>query len=142
MTPSEGSGRRRKDGIARKQHMKNALSVGLIVLFLTTTAHAQEKDRDKLFWSLAAAAQVATVYDVNTTLRTLDRCPACYEANPIMRPFVRNSATAYSAGLGLSAVGIYGSKKLKERGSRWWWVPLVSQIGVHTALGIRNSHIR
>jgi hypothetical protein len=120
--------------------MKKIISISLTALLLTATAHAEEKD--KLFWSLAAAAQVATVYDVNTTLRTLDRCSTCYEANPIMRPFVRNSATAYSAGLGLSAAGIYGSKKLKERGSRWWWVPLVSQIGVHTALGIRNSRIR
>jgi hypothetical protein len=120
--------------------MKNTIAVSLVLVLLTGTAYAEEKD--KLFWGLAAGAEAATAYDVNTTLRTLKTCPSCYEANPVMRPFMGNSTTAYSAGLGLTAASIYGSKKMKERGSRWWWVPLVGQIVIHTALGIRNSRMR
>jgi hypothetical protein len=125
--------------------MKKGISLILTFLLFAATARAQEREtgnKDKLFWSLAVGAQAATVYDVNTTLRTLNRCATCYEANPIMRPFVGNTVAAYGAGMSLSAASIYGSKRLKEKGSRWWWVPLVGQIGVHTALGIRNSQIR
>lgn len=124
--------------------MKKATALPLILLLLNSTAYAEDgaASKEKLFWTLAAGVQAATIYDVNTTIRTLDRCVTCYEANPIMKPFVRNTTAAYGAGLGLSAVSIYGSRKLKEKGSRWWWVPLVGQIGVHTALGIRNSQIR
>ena len=125
--------------------MKKAISLTLTLLLFSATAHAQESEtgnKDKLFWTLAAGAQAATIYDVNTTLRVLDRCATCYEANPIMRPFVRNTTAAYGAGMSLSAVGIYGSRRLKEKGSRWWWVPMIGQIGVHTILGIRNSQIR
>jgi len=124
--------------------MKNALSIGLALLLLTSTAYAEDNDKDheKLFWSLAAGSQAATAFDVYTTRRALNRCVTCYEANPVMQPFMQNNPAAYTASLGLSAASIYGSKVLKERKSRWWWVPMVSQIGIHTALGIRNSRLR
>src|SRR5678816_1207843 len=124
--------------------MKKAISITLTFLLFGATAYAQEPapgNKDRFFWTLAAGAQAATIYDVNTTLGTLTRCPTCYEANPIMKPFARNSVAAYGAGMSLSAASIWGSKKLKEKGSRWWWAPLVGQIGLHTALGIRNSQI-
>lgn len=109
-----------------------------MVLFLPTMAAAE----DRLFWTLTAGAHAAAVYDMETTIRALRRCPSCYEANPVMRPLMDSRSSAYAAGLGLSAVSAYGSFKLKERGSRWWWAPLAGQIGLHVVLGIRNSRLK
>src|SRR5262245_45171990 len=110
----------------------------LTILLFATTARAE----DKLFWTLATGAQAATVFDLETTVRALNRCPTCYEANPFMKPFVSSKPAAYSAGLGLSAASIYGSLKLKKQGTKWWWVPLAGQIGMHTAFGLMNNRIR
>ena len=114
------------------------IATSLLTLLLTTmTARAE----DKLFWTLAAGAQAATIYDIHTTMRALDRCPSCGEANPTMRPFVSSRPAAFSASLGLSAGSIYGSYQLRKKGVRWWWLPLAGQIGVHTAMGLRNGRI-
>jgi hypothetical protein len=118
--------------------MKRTGTALLIVLLWTSMVHAE----DKIFWTLAAGAQAAAVYDAETTLKALRRCPSCYEANPIMRPFVGSRSGAYGATMGFSALSTYGSRELKKRGSRWWWAPMVGQIGLHTALAIRNSRLR
>ena len=118
--------------------MKRIVTLVLTVGLFSTSAGAE----DKLFWALSTGAQAATIYDIETSLRVFDRCTTCYEANPIMRPFIGSRSTAYTTGLGLSSLGSFGSYKLKEKGVRWWWLPLVGQIGMHTVLGIRNSRMR
>jgi hypothetical protein len=58
-----------------------------------------------------------------------------------MTPFVTKKPAAYLAGTALTTAGIYGSHRMKKDGSRWWWSPIVAQIGMHIVLGIRNSRI-
>jgi hypothetical protein len=118
--------------------MKRTRNAILILVLFSTVAHAQ----DKLFWTLATATEAATLYDLHTTQTALQRCQSCYEANPIMKPFVGSRAAALTAGLGLSAGSIYGAFKLKKKGFRYWWVPLAAPIAVHTAAGISNTRIR
>lgn len=113
------------------------LAALLTILLTTSTLNAA----DKSFWALAAGAHAATIYDVETTMRTLKRCPSCAEGNPLMRPFIGSRPGAYAASAAISTAGYYAPYKMKERGSRWWWAPIVAQIGMHTALGIRNSRI-
>jgi hypothetical protein len=109
----------------------------LTILLTTTTLNAA----DKTFWALAAGAQAATVFDAETTVRTLRRCATCVEGNPFMKPFVGTRPGAYFAGTALTTAGFYEPYKMRQRGSRWWWAPIVAQIGMHTALGIRNSRM-
>src|SRR5262245_23033484 len=125
MTPLQSSvvQGRTTNGVAGKRMKRTATALLTLALF-AATAQAE----DKLFWTLAAGAQTAAIYDVETTVRTLRSCTTCYEANPLMKPFVGSRSTAYSVSVGLSAVSTYGSFKLKERRVRWWFVPLVGQI--------------
>jgi hypothetical protein len=115
-----------------------ATAAFLTILLMTTTLNAQNK---KALWALTAGAQAATIFDMETTVRALNRCPTCSEGNPAMRPFMGTRASAYAAGTALNSVAFYAPYKMKESGNKWWWVPLVAQIGVHTFLGIKNSRI-
>src|SRR5262245_51210399 len=118
--------------------MKRTRNVLFLIIFFTTTLHAE----DKLFWVLATGTQVATVYDLQTTRSALQRCPSCSETNPIMKPFVPSSPAAYGAALRSSGGSNYGAFKLKRKGVRIWWVPLAAPIAVHALAGISNSRIR
>jgi hypothetical protein len=118
--------------------MKRTRNAILVTLLISMAAHAE----DKWFWTLTAATQAATIYDLHTTRSAMQRCQSCYELNPVMRPFVASTPAALSAGLGLSSASIYGAFKLKKKGFRYWWVPLAAPIAVHTAAGIRNTRIR
>jgi hypothetical protein len=118
-------------------HRLPILTAVLASLLFTTSASAE----NVLFWTLAGGAQAATVYDIQTTRKALQNCASCIEANPIMRPFVGSSPAAFSTSMGLTAGSIYASHKLKSKGVKWWWIPLAAQIGVHTAMGIRNSRL-
>jgi len=118
--------------------MKRTRNVLALIVLFTTTLHAE----DKLFWTLAAGTQAATVYDLQTTRSVLHRCTSCYEANPIMKPLVPSSPAAFGAALTLSAGSVFGAFKLKKRGVRVWWIPMAAPIAVHTIAGISNSRIR
>ena len=118
--------------------MKRTRNVLVLIVLSTTTLHAEEK----LFWTLAAGTQAATVFDLQTTRSALQRCPSCYEGNPIIKPFVLSPPAAFGAAMSLSAGSIYGAYKLKKKGVRVWWVPLAAPIAVHTIAGINNSRIR
>ena len=118
--------------------MKRTRNVLLLIVLLTKTLHAE----DRLFWILAGGAQAATIYDIQTTRNVMQRCPTCYEANPIMKPFVASSPAAFSVAVGLSAGGIYGAFKLRKKGVRYWWVPVAAPLAVHTIAGLNNSRIR
>jgi hypothetical protein len=117
--------------------MQPTVTILLTILLMSMTAYG----KDNLFWTLAGGAQAATIYDLQTTLRVLQRCPSCGEANPIMKPFAGSTSAAFSAGLGFTAASIYGSHRLRQRGARWWWLPLAGQIGIHTVMGIRNNRL-
>lgn len=95
------------------------------------------------FLALYLASAGATSFDIETTMAGLKRCaPACYEANPIMRPFVDSRAKAYTVAMGLTSLSAYGSHKLREGGSKWWWVPMAVNIGVHVGFATANRGVR
>jgi len=118
--------------------MRQRRNAIVLMILMATSLQAE----DKVFWTLVAGTQAATVYDLQTTRSLLQQCASCSEANPIMRPVVGSLPAAYSTALGLNAASIYGSLKLKKKGSRWWWVPLAIPIAAHTAAGISNTHLR
>jgi len=128
----------RWNSIARKRNVKRTATALLLAALITPAVYAE----DKLFWTLAVGTQVATIYDLQSTRSVFRRCPSCYEANPIMRPFAPSPPAAFGAALSLSGVSVYGSYQLKKRGIRWWWVPLAAPIAAHTAAGLSNRRIR
>lgn len=89
---------------------------------------------DKVALGLWLAASASTGADVITTRQAMNRCPACYESNPITRkigivqwPVMTTAAT----------VGT--SRWLRKEGFKKWWVPVAISIAVHSGAAIRNS---
>jgi hypothetical protein len=104
---------------------------------------ARSRTLDNKFWALASLSHAAAGYDVHTTMSALNQCGAgCFEANRLMRPFVGSGPAAYSFTLGLTSVSTYATYRLKQKGVRWWWVPMVTTTMLHVAAGIRNQNIR
>ena len=95
-----------------------------------------------LYELLLAGSIASTTYDVETSFKAFDRCAACYEANPVMRPFADSRARMYVAQSGLNFGLGYASWHLKKEGNKWWWVPLVANIGVHFAAATHNRAVR
>lgn len=92
---------------------------------------------------LFAALQASTIYDMETTFRTLDRCPTCREGNPIMRPFVSAGRPAtYAFTTGINLLALHTSLQLRKAHKKWWYVPSAVAIGIHVFAGIHNSRIK
>lgn len=79
----------------------------------------------------------AVTGDVGSTLYVLDRCPTCYETNPLMRPFVRHPPALIGVTAGLSGGVVYGSMKLSKKSTAWLLVPLA--FGVRSLLAARHN---
>jgi hypothetical protein len=97
------------------------------------------KAQDKSLTILSGATAAATAFDVATTMKVFHSCDTCYEANPVMRPFVGSGAGAYTVSLSISSATMWASYKLKQDGRKWWWIPLGAQIGFHLAAGVHNQ---
>ena len=94
---------------------------------------------EKKFWGLSLALASATIYDVETTFAGLGNCRDCAEANPIMRPFVKNGRPAtYAFTMGVSGAEIYFARKLRKRHSKLWWLPLAAGTATHVVAGSAN----
>ena len=95
-----------------------------------------------LYELLLAGSIASTTYDVETSFRAFDRCISCYEGNPVLRPFADSRTKMYVFQSGLNAGLGYTSWQLKKDGSKWWWVPLVANIGIHVAAATHNKGVR
>jgi hypothetical protein len=90
--------------------------------------------------TLTTLSYASTLYDTRSTLSALDRCATrCVEGNPVMRPFVGTTSSAYAFTLGLTTVTTYGTYRLKKKGVRWWWVPMTASTVLHFAAGVHNQ---
>jgi hypothetical protein len=98
---------------------------------------------DSKLLALSSISYASAVYDARTTAAALDRCGSrCFEANPLTSPFAGNRPSAYAFTLGLTSVSTYATYRLKQRGMRWWWVPMATTSVMHVVAGIHNQKIR
>jgi len=93
-----------------------------IVVSAPQDTRKQDHRNKVLLWT-STALVVSSIADIEISLRKLDCC--CCEVNPILRPFMRNRATAYGFTLALDAVTIYLAHRYQKP-----WLPLISA-GAH-----------
>ena len=87
--------------------------------------------------------QGSTIFDMETTFRTLERCPGCKEGNPILRPFVKSGRPGtYAFTTGMNMLSTYGALSARAQGKKWWYWPIVANVAVHVVAGVHNSRIK
>jgi hypothetical protein len=97
---------------------------------------------DSKLLTLTSLSVASAVYDARTTIATLQHCyNRCFEANGILSPFAQNSTSAYAFTMGLTSLSTYATYRLKQRGTRWWWVPMAGTAIMHVAAGLHNQHV-
>ena len=127
---------------------------GTLILLGLFGTHAQAEDDnstsrdenpptlDGKLLTLISLSYAAAVYDTQTTFAAFERCRGgCFEANPLMRPFVAHRSSAYAYSMGLTSLSVYGTYRLKKSGSRLWWVPIVATTALHITAGIHNQKV-
>ena len=98
---------------------------------------------DNKLLTLVSLSYASAIYDTRTTMTTLKRCNGrCFEANPLMSPFVGSKASAYSYTMSLTSLSAFATYRLKKSGAKWWWVPMAATSAVHIAAGIHNQAMR
>jgi len=127
---------------------KTKIWLGAIMYFVfvpTWPVYAQtqtEKTADKKFWVVNTIMIGSTIYDVESTYFALNRCENCYEANPLMKPFVEAGRPALYIVQGAIDVGIiYASYKMKKKGHKLWYVLPAIVTVAHTIAGTHNIRI-
>jgi len=98
---------------------------------------------DNKLLTLVSLSYASAIYDTHTTMTTLKHCNGrCFEANPLMSPFVGSKASAYSYTMSLTSLSAFATYRLKKSGAKWWWVPMAATSAVHIAAGIHNQAMR
>ena len=103
-----------------------------------------EKVADKKFWLVSLVLPAMMALDTHSTFPALDRCPECWEMNPLARPFVEmGPGPTYAAGFTFDAVVIKTSHWMKGSRNpalrRIWWVPSAVLIAYH-GWAIQNNN--
>lgn len=94
-------------------------------------------------FTAVALLQGSTIYDMETTFRTLDRCSRCKEGNPIMRPFIKAGRPAtYAFTTGMNVLTTYVALNARAQGKKWWYWPIIANVAVHVVAGVHNSRIK
>lgn len=108
----------------------------LAVILLAVPAWAVKKPLRIKLSKLAAGVYLASEFDAGATYHLLQNCRSrCYEANPMMRPFVRNPGIFVVAGASAYTVNSI-AHRLKSRGhSRWAKAVRITAIGAHAFAG-------
>jgi hypothetical protein len=118
---------------------KRALGIAVLLTLFGNYAHAE----DRALIALTSAAYATAAYDARTTTGVLQRCGGrCVEGNPLMRPFAGNPGSAMAFSMGLTSATAYGTYRLKQKGVKWWWVPMAASMAVHVACGIHNQQLK
>ena len=98
---------------------------------------------DRKLITLTSLTYASAVYDAHTTVGALERCgDRCYEANLLMRPFAGSRTSAYTFTIGMTTAATYGAYRLKQKGVRWWWVPMTATMALRFVSGVHNQRIR
>lgn len=97
---------------------------------------------DRKFAIVSGLVVGATVFDYETTHYCVSRVRGCREVNGVMAPFVSGGRLpTYVYGSAMNAGVLAVSYKLKQRGSKWWWVLPAANIGAHVIAGSKNMTI-
>ena len=126
--------------------MERAFLVIFLLFFMPGIAGAQNnKTADKKFWTVNAFLVGSTIYDVESTYFTLNKCGTCQESNFFMKPFVNAGRPAIYAIQGSIDAGVvYASYKVKKGSGKfkkvWWFVPVAMTAG-HFVAGTYNVRI-
>jgi len=92
--------------------------------------------------TLTSFSVASALYDAQTTVAALKHCYGrCFEANGVLSPFTQNSGSAYAFTMGLTSLSTFATYRLKQRGTRWWWVPMAGTALLHVAAGLHNQHV-
>lgn len=113
----------------------------LVILFFLVAQPvlAQTKVVDQKFVLTSAALVATTVYDNETSFHALKNCPACYEKNFLLKPFVNKGRVAtYTLTMGINTGLIYISYRMKKAGHPLWWIVPAQFSIVHGVAGSFN----
>ena len=131
--------------------MRKLCGALVLLLVTSTVAHAQdfrarETVADKKFWVVAGALTTAMLLDTKSTFAVGTRCADCYEANPVVAPFVHQGATTtYAAGLAFDAGVMTVAYKMKGSDNRWarrtWWIVPAALIAGHSMAYRHNDNL-
>lgn len=100
----------------------------LLILALALPLAAQQpRVLSPSFIALNGAAMGAAALDVALTRSCID-AGTCHEINPLMRG---SAGRMYGVALGMQAVGVLVSYKLKQQDSRMWMIAPLVGIGAH-----------
>ena len=100
------------------------------------------KVADKKFWIVSTMLVGATIYDAESTYYALDKCRTCFEANPVMRPFVKSGRPSlYAVQSAINAGIIIYSYKMKKNDEKLWWLIPVVVASAHSIAGTHNIRI-
>ena len=91
-----------------------------------------------IFWTVASLFLGSVGLDVGSTLYVYPRCQPCVETNPLARPFVDRPALLVGGAVILSGGVVLGTRALKRRGSKWWYVVPVVATAWHLAAARQN----
>ncbi len=99
---------------------------------------------DRTYWIAVGALTASTVYDIETTYATLDRCRSCGEGNARQtgviaagRPWAYGVQMSIDAGLAYAAYRLRKSDDPRLRAG--WWLPLALVAWGHTVAGTLNA---
>lgn len=107
-------------------------AVLLTTVLFAAPARAVKKPRLPKLTKLDAAVYLASEFDAATTYHLLNTCGSgCYEANPMVRPFARNSGIFVMVGASAYAVNYFAHRLENNSHPRWAKGLRVMAIGVH-----------
>ncbi|OGN15326.1 MAG: hypothetical protein A3J47_04175 [Candidatus Yanofskybacteria bacterium RIFCSPHIGHO2_02_FULL_43_22] len=127
--------------------LRKAITFAVLFFIIGSNAFAQTQEKktaDKKFWAINSLMIGSTIYDIESTYLTLDRCATCYEKNPLMRSFVESGRpAAYSVQMAINGGIIYASYEMKksQRFRKVWWAIPVAVTVAHVVAGTHNIRL-
>lgn len=85
-------------------------------------------------WIFIVTLGGASVADGVTTHMAFNRCPSCYESNPVPRG--NRLWPALAAGTFTTA---WAGHELKKHNKKYWWAPVLGATATHFMLARRNT---
>ena len=102
---------------------------------LVEEAKAKQRTQERWFWATQGVLVASSYMDIDSTMDALERCQkqnlSCQEANPILKPFVKDRQTAYLAMAGLDALQIYLNRQNFKNGGKLWIGTSIVSVGSH-----------
>lgn len=106
------------------------------ILFSSNSFAEEKKVIDTKFLLASAYLIDSTIFDMESTYIGLRSCPNCFEANPILEPFIKKGRpAAYLFQGAINGLVLYESYHLKKKGSKIWWLAPIAIGSAHFVAG-------